>query len=124
MKKAIFNAATKQTELVDMSAQEIADMEADWAANAPKADDVKAEARRRILARLPDWKQANMTARGVELLRKGEVNWTPQEQAEADAITAAWDWVKAVRLASDDIEAMTPIPDDYRDDGHWPSNDL
>lgn len=124
MKKAIFNAATKQTELVDMSAQEIADMEADWAANAPKADDVKAEARRRILARLPDWKQANMTARGVELLRKGEVNWTPQEQAEADAITAAWDWVKAIRLASDDIEAMTPIPDDYRDDGHWPSNDL
>ena len=33
-----------------------------------RIDAVKAEARRRITQRFPDWKQANMTARGVELL--------------------------------------------------------
>jgi len=82
---------------------------------------VKAEARRRILARYPDWKQTNMVARSVELMHlKGTKEWTPAEQAEADALQAAWDWVKAVRSASDVIEVMTPIPADFRDDRHWP----
>lgn len=82
---------------------------------------VKLEARNRILARYPEWKQANMTARGVELvnLRAGRA-WTVEEQAEADALQAAWDWVKAVRSASDVIEAMTPIPADFRDAKYWP----
>jgi hypothetical protein len=82
---------------------------------------VKDEARRRILARYPDWRQANMTARGVELVHaKTRKEWTPEEQAEADALQAAWDWVKAVRAASDVIEALQPIPVDFRDDKHWP----
>jgi hypothetical protein len=82
---------------------------------------VKDEARRRILARYPEWRQANMTARGVELtLAKIAREWTPDEQAEADVLQGDWDWVKAVRSASDDIEAMSPIPADFRDDKHWP----
>jgi hypothetical protein len=82
---------------------------------------VKNEAMRRILARLPDWKQRNMTARGVELLSINRRNaWMPEEQAEADTLQAAWDWVKAVRSASDVIEAMSPIPSDFRSDEYWP----
>lgn len=83
---------------------------------------VKVEARRRILLRFPEWKQANMTARGVELtlvLASGG-QWSPQEQAEADALQGAWDWIKQVRVASDALEAASPIPTDYTADSHWP----
>jgi hypothetical protein len=81
---------------------------------------VKDEARRRILGRYPEWRQANMTARGVELTLAKLREWTSDEQKEAAALQAAWDWVKAVRSASDVIEAMEPIPADFRDDKHWP----
>ena len=68
---------------------------------------IKADARRRILDRYPDWRQANMTARGVELQdlwrRHGE--WTDAEAAEAAALQAAWDWIKTVRRHSDALEA-------------------
>ena len=66
---------------------------------------IKAEARRRIVARLPEWKQANMIARMTELLLVGPAQWTPAEQAEADALRAAWAWVKAIRAKSDELEA-------------------
>lgn len=79
---------------------------------------IKAEARRRILARYPDWKQVNMTARTVELLRKGEANLTPAEATESAAMQAAWDWVKAVRAASDALEIS--LPADFANDAHWP----
>lgn len=91
--------------------------------DAPQADDVKAEARRRILARFPEWKQANMTARGVELtlvLASGG-QWSQQEQAEAAALQEACDWIKQVRAASDVLEAMSPIPADYATDARWPA---
>src|SRR5690606_24310596 len=84
------------------------------------ADDVRLEARRRILAAYPDWKQQNMTARGVELIRVGETNWSPEEQAEADTLQAAWDWIKAVRAASNAMESEPPA--DYADDAHWPGS--
>lgn len=80
---------------------------------------IKEEARRRILDRFPDWKQANMTARGVELLQiKTARAWTVEEQAEADALTAAWTWIKAVRSASDALELT--MPDDFAADANWP----
>lgn len=84
---------------------------------------VKMEARRRILERFPEWKQTNMTARGVELqdVWRRVGSWTTGEQAEADALAAAWDWIKAVRVASDAIEAMQPIPADYADNARWPA---
>ena len=88
----------------------------------PTADDVKAEAGRRIVARYPEWKQRNMTARGVELLHiQTSEPWTPEEQAEADALQAAWDWIASVRAASDILEAQQPIPADWQGDHHWPA---
>jgi len=83
---------------------------------------VKLEARRRILARYPDWKQVNMTARGVELQDAWRQNgaWSAAEAAEASALQSAWAWIKAVRTASDVIESLTPIPSDYNDDSRWP----
>lgn len=84
---------------------------------------IKTEARRRILARLPDWKQANMTARGVELQDIWRRNgaWTPEEQREADALNATWSWIKAVRDASNAIEALDAVPDDFDADKRWPA---
>ena len=88
----------------------------------PAAEDVKAEAGRRIVARYPEWKQRNMTARGVELLHiQTSEPWTPEEQAEADALQAAWDWIASVRAASDILEAQQPIPADWQGDHHWPA---
>lgn len=91
--------------------------------NAVTVAAVKNEARRRIVARYPEWKQANMTARGVELtlvLASGG-QWSPGEQAEATALRAAWDWIKKARAASDALEAMSPIPQDYAADARWPN---
>lgn len=87
---------------------------------APSAGEVKGECRRRILARYPEWKQANMTARGVELQdiwrRKGV--WTTEDQVEADQLQAAWDWIKATRAASDVLERDRPA--DFTADKWWP----
>lgn len=89
--------------------------------SAAQSQAVKDEARRRILDRYPDWKQANMTARGVELtLARIGREWTGEEEADAIALQAAWDWIKSVRSASDVIEVMSPIPADFRDAKHWP----
>ena len=83
---------------------------------------VKVEAQKRIYARFPQWKQANMTARGVELATvRAERMWTPEEQAEAAALTAAWAWVRAVRDASGAIEAADPPLRNYTADEHWPA---
>lgn len=67
---------------------------------------IKAEASGIILEAFPLWKQSNMIARGVELqdIWRKEGKWSETEQAEADALQAAWDWIKAVRSHSDDLE--------------------
>lgn len=63
------------------------------------ARDVKAEARRRILAFAPEWKQLNAIREGdSELFAK----------------------LDAIRAASDALEAMEPIPENYKDNEHWP----
>lgn len=85
----------------------------------PDANAIRAEARRRILARYPEWRQQNMTARAVELVDKGVDNLTSEEAAERAAIAAAWEWIKSVRAASNDLEASTPA--DYLADTHWPA---
>ena len=89
-----------------------------------RIDAVKAEARRRITQRFPDWKQANMTARGVELtfkLAQGQ-SLDAQEAAEVAALQAALAWIKAVRAASDAIEALAPMPADFASDTYWPES--
>jgi hypothetical protein len=93
-------------------------------AAAARVGAVKAEARRRILARFPEWRQANMTARGVELLNIRVVagSWTAPQAQEAGELGAAWDWIKAVRAASNAIEALAPIPADFASDTRWPES--
>ena len=80
---------------------------------------VKQEARRRILAIAPDWKQRNLNAEQAALLKKGEANWDADETARWSAAEAIWIQINAVRAASNTIEALDPIPDDYTDDKHW-----
>jgi len=65
-----------------------------------KIAETKAEANRRILAILPEWKQRNYTARAVEKVAAGEVG-----DDEWNAMHTAWQQIKAVRVASDAIEA-------------------
>ena len=66
---------------------------------------IKQAARAHILARYPDWKQANMTARMLELVNKKLTTpLTAPEAYEEAALIAAWDWVKAVRGASNVAE--------------------
>ena len=85
-------------------------------------EQVKTEAGRRILALMPEWKQRNYTARMTELLKIYAVSgtWTAKEQAEVGFLEGEWAKAKAIREASDTIEAMNPIPVDYTNDKYWP----
>jgi hypothetical protein len=82
---------------------------------------VKLQAAIRIERLYPAWKQRNMNAAATSLLmaRVTVGSWTADEQEQADALTAAWAQVSAIRTASDVLEAMNPIPLDYADDKHW-----
>lgn len=87
---------------------------------------VKTECGRRIYTPFPQWKQANLTARTAELVNKkvefGALALTPEETVEFAALQSIWDWIKAVRAASDALEAMDPIPLSYQSDQHWPAD--
>ena len=86
----------------------------------PTADDVRAEAYRRITDFMPDWRQRNALARSQELQElREERALTVDEDAEAQTIHAAWEWIKSVRAASNILEPDPPA--DYRDDIHWPA---
>jgi hypothetical protein len=97
------------------------------------ADQIKAEAQRRIHAHFPQWKQANMLARSAELfriqagfMRDADGSFVParpltaEEVVEEMAIAQAWSWIKAVRSASGSLEARSPVPQDYSSDAYWP----
>jgi hypothetical protein len=55
-----------------------------------------------IEERYPDWKQRNMTMRVLTLQNINPL--TDDEQAELASISAAWDWIEAVRAESDALE--------------------
>lgn len=75
-------------------------------ARAAAVQQIKEQARADILDRFPEWRQANMTARAVELLeRKTDQQLTDAERTEIDAIRAAWQWIKDRRAQSDAEEA-------------------
>lgn len=82
-------------------------------------DMVKSEASRRILAFLPFWQQNNLTARMAELVIKGRENWTTEEIKEWENIQQIWERVKFIRSRSNAIEALVPIPEDYRNEAYW-----
>lgn len=83
------------------------------------AEEIKAEAYRRIVAICPEWRQRNLTAQAALLSKKGEANWTPEERAAWDAGEALWNQIAAIRAKSDLLEAMNPIPVDYALDTYW-----
>lgn len=67
---------------------------------------IKAEAQDRILYRYPFTAQLNAQARATELLlARSSRAWTTAEAAEAAALQAVRDWIKAVRDASNAAEA-------------------
>jgi hypothetical protein len=70
------------------------------AAKAAKKQQIKSAARARILARYPEWMQANLTARAVELVSLGQT--TGPEWGQMQAI---WNWIKATRARSDLLES-------------------
>jgi hypothetical protein len=70
------------------------------AAKAAKRTEIKAAARAQILARYPEWMQANLTARAVELVSLGQT--TGPEWGQMQAI---WNWIKATRARSDLLES-------------------
>lgn len=67
-----------------------------------KIRSVKDYAGKLILAKYPDWKQRNMTMRVLTLQSISPL--TDDERAELVSISAAWDWIEAVRTASDSLE--------------------
>lgn len=74
---------------------------------AARVAEIKHRCEEEIIARLPAWKQRNLTARGLELARK-EYRGEPlsdAEKVEYAAIEAAWKWVKERRAQSDAEEA-------------------
>jgi len=86
----------------------------------PSPSQIKAEANRRILEIIPEWKQRNLIAQATQLLNKGRDNWTGAETAAWQAGDVIWAQVSAIRTASNEIEALDPIPSDFYDDKHWP----
>jgi len=126
-KKQVVDLSTGKSETKTLTAAEELKKTQDEALSASKEEvsrprRVKLEAKRRIIAVYPRWKQRNLTARGVELVKIRVLvgSWTVDEQTEVDAIQAVWDWVKSVRTSSDALEAQNPVPVDFTDDKHWP----
>ena len=64
-----------------------------------------------ITARLPIWKQNNMTARAVEL-QANQATWTTEDADEFAALQAEWDWVKSIRMASNVAVAAAQAAED------------
>ena len=78
------------------------------AAQAAKRAAIKQAARQTILARYPEWMQANLTARAVELVSLNELTGPEWQRMQS-----IWAWIKAVRAHSDLLEAdvanCTPV---------------
>lgn len=92
----------------------------------PTADDVRAEASRRMQALVGardaahlDIIVANGTREAVRLLRKGSDNWSEIEAARAAQLEQLDAVFEAIRAASNAMEAAPP--EDYADDRHWPT---
>lgn len=93
---------------------------------APTADDVRAEAQRRIIARTGTKtfdaclvRQLNAQMRALELTRLEIARpLSASEQSEAAALQTLADDIKAIRAASNAMEGTLPV--DYADDQHWP----
>jgi hypothetical protein len=64
---------------------------------------------------------ANMRANELNDKRISGGTLTQEEETEATALRNLATAIKAIRSASNDIEAMDPIPLDYADNAYWPA---
>lgn len=90
----------------------------------PTADQVRAEAQRRLMelvgARSPEHLAttiSNASREAVRLLRLGSANWTEAQATRAAELEAADAAVEVIRAASNALESNPPA--DYADDKHW-----
>ncbi len=90
---------------------------------------VKEEAQRRIVALTGASdltscliKQHNAAMRAIELndARATNDGWNEAEALEAQGLRLLAEKIKQVRAASNALEAMDPIPDDYTAQKYWP----
>lgn len=81
---------------------------------------IKGAAHAHITVSLPEWKQRNLTARQLELVKKRALgqSLSTDEQGQEVAIEAVWAWVKSVRAESDRLEADNDL---NTDDANWPA---
>jgi len=87
----------------------------------PTVEEVKAEAGRRILDICPEWKQRNHIATDLtyaKIIQAGGSLTAEQEESRA-AIESVWASVQGIRSKSNEIEEMTPIPQDFTNDSYW-----
>lgn len=87
----------------------------------PTAEQVKAEANRRIIAICPEWKQRNYIATDLmftKIIQAGGTLTTEQEAARS-TMEAVWTAIQGIRSKSDEIEAMSPVPQDFASDSYW-----
>ena len=96
---------------------------------ARKRSAVKQEASRRILERMPEWKQRNYIAFNLEMERKERKGGTltTEEIAMVTFTEGEWEFAKAIRAASNVIEAkialLTDVEagefNDHLNDSNW-----
>jgi hypothetical protein len=108
-------------------AQELYDASLTPAPPLTTVDDVRREAQRRIIAFtgtadiigcLIKQHNAQMRATELTLIKATGGTWTPEQASEAAALQAMADAVRAIRAASNVLEAT--LPPDYSDDRFWP----
>lgn len=88
---------------------------------APEPERVKAEANRRIVAICPEWKQRNYIATDLtftKIIQAGGT-LTAEQEAARSTMESVWATIQGIRAKSDEIEAMTPIPQDFTSDSYW-----
>ncbi|HEV2518002.1 MAG TPA: hypothetical protein VGV07_22310 [Devosia sp.] len=115
----ITDAATGKITQIPYTAEEEAAADL---ANQPPPSAVKAEAARRIDLIMKDYEQRNALALGQEMVLTygpDATKWPADKRATLSAMMGKWAAIKAVRVRSNDIEAMKPIPADFTDDEHW-----
>lgn len=95
---------------------------APYTAPAPTTAEVKAEANRRIVAIMPEYTQRNVMALALETMQQygtDPAQWPAPLKAINDATMTKWASIKTIRTKSDQIEAMSPIPSDFKNDSYW-----
>lgn len=93
----------------------------------PTSDEVRTEAQRRIIVLtgthdiigcLTKQHNAQMRATELTLIKASGGEWTAEQAAEAAALQALADKIKAIRAASNVLEPNPP--QDYTDEKYWP----